>query len=160
MADTTKKEKTMPLQKMDPDIKMEIIINMAWGISIKDISEKYNISEKKIVNLRKNNYKLYNQIAEEFYIPDNIAVLGLSPVFERAVHIVKKQYPNRFKILTKYLFRFDNENITMTEVIKIADQIVIKDNIPKLSESKHIKNHYMDIKNNKRGNKCKPKQKK
>lgn len=150
----------MPLQRMDPDIKMEIIINMAWGTSIKDISEKYNISEKKIINLRKNNYKLYNQIAEEFYIPDHIAVLGLPPIFERAVHIVEKTYPKKFKILTEHAFKYNNEKITITEVVDIADQIIAKDNIPPLSESKNIRNHYMEIINNKRGNKCKPKQKK
>lgn len=150
----------MPLQRMDPDIKMEIIINMAWGTSIREISEKYNISEKKIVNLRKNNYKLYNQIAEEFYIPDHIAVLGLPPIFERAVHIVEKTYPKRFKILNEHVFIFDNDKLTISEVVDIADKIVIKDEIPLLSESKNIKNHYMEMKNNKRGNKCKPKQKK
>ena len=150
----------MPLQRMDPDIKMEIIINMAWGTSIKDISEKYNISEKKIVNLRKNNYKLYNQIAEEFYIPDHIAVLGLPPIFERAVHIVEKTYSKRFKILNEHTFMFDNDKLTISEVIDIADKIIAKDEIPLLSESNNIKNHYMEMKNNKRGNKCKPKQKK
>ena len=151
----------MPLQRMDPDIKMEIIINMAWGTSTKEISEKYNISEKKIINLRKNNYKLYNQIAEEFYIPDHIAVLGLPPMFERAVHVVEKTYPKKFKILNEHSFIFGDDKLTISEVIDIADKIVIKDNIKPLSDSKNIRNHYMEAKiNNKRGNKCKPKQKK
>ena len=151
----------MPLQKMDPDIKMEIIINMAWGTSIKSIAEKYDISEKKIINLRKNNYKLYNQISEEFYIPDDIAVLGLSPIHERAVHIVQKRYKNKFKILTNHLFQLNGENITSTEVLRLANEIIVKDNIPPLSQDQNIQNHYEDMKkNNKRGVRCKQKPKK
>ena len=49
----------MSLQKMDPDTKMEIIINMAWGTPLKIIAQKYNTTENKIVNLRKNNIHYY-----------------------------------------------------------------------------------------------------
>ena len=67
MKPTYKRIFTMSLQKMDPDTKMEIIINMAWGTPLKIIAEKYKTTESKIVNLRKNNYKLYNTFFDQYY---------------------------------------------------------------------------------------------
>lgn len=136
----------MSLQKMDPDTKMEIIINMAWGTPLKVIAQKYKTTESKIVNLRKNNYKLYNQISEGFYIVDEVAVLGLCPMHERAVNVIKNKYKARFKILDKNNYLLDGSSILMDKIIELADSIIALDDIPPLSESKWLRNFYKECK--------------
>ena len=132
----------MPLPKMDIDIKMEIIINLAFGVPIEMIAKTYNVSESKIINLRKNNYKLYNQISEQFYISDEIAILGLSVVYERALDIVKKQYKNKLEIINPNLFMLENKRLLITDIVEMADQINARDNIPPLNTIPKIKNYY------------------
>jgi hypothetical protein len=136
----------MSLQKMDPDTKMEIIINMAWGTPLKVIAQKYKTTESKIVNLRKNNYKLYNQISEGFYIVDEVAILGLCPIHERAVNVIKNKYKARFKILDKNNYLLDGSSILMDKIIELADSIIALDDIPPLSESKWLRNFYKECK--------------
>lgn len=136
----------MSLQKMDPDTKMEIIINMAWGTPLKVIAQKYKTTESKIVNLRKNNYKLYNQISEGFYIVDEVAILGLCPIHERAVNVIKNKYKARFKILDKNNYLLDGSSILMDKIIELADSIIALDDIPPLNESKWLRNFYKECK--------------
>jgi len=136
----------MSLQKMDPDTKMEIIINMAWGTPLKIIAKKYQTTESKIVNLRKNNYKLYNQISEGFYIADEVAILGLCPIHERAVNVIRNKYKSRFKILDENNYLLDGRVILMNKIIELADSIIALDDIPPLSESKWIRNFYKECK--------------
>ena len=136
----------MSLQKMDPDTKMEIIINMAWGTPLKVIAEKYKTTESKIVNLRKNNYKLYNQISEGFYITDEVAILGLCPIHERAVNVIRNKYKKRFKILDKNNYTLDGATILMDKIIELADSIIALDDIPPLNQSKWLKNFYKECK--------------
>lgn len=151
----------MSLQKMDPDVKMEIIINMAWGTPLKIIANKYKTTENKIINLRKNNYKLYNQISEGFYITDEVAVLGLCPIHERAVNVVKNRYKSRFMILDKNNYKLDGKLILMHEILGLADSIIALDEIPPLSTSKGLKNFYVGNKQYiKRSKMCKQKQEK
>lgn len=146
----------MPLQKMDADTKMEVIINLAFGVPIKMIATKYDIAEYKIINLRKNNYKLYNQIAERFYIIDEVAVLGLSPLHERAVNVVKRAYGPRFQIVSEHSFTLDETKMSISGVIKVADQVIARDEIPPLHEIPNIKNYYQsNRKMMKRSRKCK-----
>ena len=131
---------------MDPDTKMEIIINMAWGTPLKVIAQKYKTTESKIVNLRKNNYKLYNQISEGFYIVDEVAILGLCPIHERAVNVIKNKYKARFKILDKNNYLLDGSSILMDKIIELAGSIIALDDIPPLSESKWLRNFYKECK--------------
>ena len=46
--------------KLDSEIKLEILIKLAFGIPIEDLMKEYDLTKAKIINLRKNNYKLYN----------------------------------------------------------------------------------------------------
>mgnify|MGYP003314946325 FL=1 len=145
----------MPLQKMDVDTKMEVIINLAFGVPIKMIATKYDIAEYKIVNLRKNNYKLYNQISESFYIVDEVAVLGLSPLYERAVNVVKRAYGKRFQIINEHNFALDGEKMSISKVLEVANTVIARDEIPPLQQIPNIKNYYQsNRKMMKRSRKC------
>mgnify|MGYP004477664531 CR=1 FL=1 len=152
----------MPLQKMDADTKMEIIINLAFGTPLSEISKKYDIQENRIINLRKNNYKLYNQVSEEFYIIDEVAILGLPPLYERAVNIVKRRHKDKFQIISNNFFKLDNKSMFIDEVMEIANEIIAKDEIPPLQSIPNIKNNYASNKKQiKRTRTCRlPKQKK
>lgn len=146
----------MPLQKMDVDTKMEVIINLAFGVPIKMIATRYNIAEYKIINLRKNNYKLYNQILESFYITDEVAVLGLSPLHERAVNVVKRAYGQRFQIISEHSFCLDGVKMSVGGVIKVANSVIARDEIPPLHEIPNIRNYYQsNRKMMRRSRKCK-----
>lgn len=151
----------MSLQKIDPDVKMEIIINMAWGTPIKDISKAYNIAEEKIINLRKNNYKLYNEILESFYIVDEVAILGLSPIHERAINTLKRKYKNKFTIIDKNNFLLNGKKIFINDIIVLVNEIIARDNIPPIGSFIGMKNYYQsNQKPIKRSKSCKQKLKK
>ena len=99
-----------------------------------------------IINLRKNNYKLYNQISEGFYIADEVAILGLCPIHERAVNVIRNKYKARFRILDKNNYLLDGSTILMDKIIELADSIIALDDIPPLGNSKWIKNFYKECK--------------
>ena len=58
---------------LDPETKVELLIKLAFGIPIELLTAEYKLSKSKIINLRKNNYKLYNTFfdywkIDKFYI--------------------------------------------------------------------------------------------
>lgn len=126
----------------DADVKMEILIRLAFGYPYKDVAEAYGYPLNTIINLRKNNYKVYNSIVDQFRIIKEVAECGLSPVPERAVNIVKKFYHDRFKIINENKFMFDGVPITIIKVIDLANEIIALDNIPPLDNQIIVKNYY------------------
>ncbi len=127
---------------LDPEIKVELLIKLAFGISLEDLSKEYNLSKNKIINLRKNNYKLYNTFFDYWRIEKEIAILGLSPKHERALNIVKKFYKNKIEIKSGYKVFYKGEAKTIDNIIEMADEILQKDNIFGFKELKDIKNYY------------------
>ena len=127
---------------LDPEIKVELLIKLAFGISLEDLSKEYNLSKHKIINLRKNNYKLYNTFFDYWRIEKEIAILGLSPKHERALNIVKKFYKNKIDIKSGYKVFYKGEAKTIDNIIEMADEILQKDNIFGFKELKDIKNYY------------------
>ena len=81
--------------KLDPEVKVELLIKLAFGISMDKLAEEYDLTRAKIINLRKNNYLMYNDFLEHWKIDKEVAVLGLVPKYERALSIVKKFYKNK-----------------------------------------------------------------
>lgn len=126
----------------DADVKMEILIRLAFGYSYENVANVYGYPVNTIINLRKNNYKVYNSIVDQFRIIKEVAECGLPPLPERAVNIVKNFYKNRFKILSECRFSFDEEPITIIKVIDLANNILALDNIPPLDNKIVVKNYY------------------
>lgn len=127
---------------LDPETKIELLIKLAFGIPFENLIEEYKLSKSKIINLRKNNYKLYNGFFEYWKIEKEIAILGLCPKHERALNIVKKFYKNKIKIESKYKILYKDEIISIDNVIDMADEILKKDNICCFKTLKDIKNYY------------------
>ena len=129
--------------KLDSEIKLEILIKLAFGISIEELMEEYNLTKAKIVNLRKNNYKLYNEFFDYWKIDKEVAVLELSPKYERALSIAKKHYKNNLIIKSIDEIYLKGKKCSSSEFIDIADNILQKDNIRCFKEMPiYIKNHY------------------
>ena len=126
----------------DADVKMEILIRLAFGYPYEEVAQVYGYPVNTIINLRKNNYKVYNSIVDQFRIEKEVAELGFSPVPERAVNIVKKFYNKRFKIITEDKFLFDDNPITILKVIDLANDIIALDNLPPLDRKIVVKNYY------------------
>lgn len=127
---------------LDPEIKMELLIKLAFGIPIEMLTKEYGLSKNKIINLRKNNYKMYNSFFEHWKIEKEIAVLGLCPRHERALNIVRKFYKNKIEIKSSSKILYKNEVKTIEEIIDMADEILKKDNIYCFKELKDIRNFY------------------
>ena len=127
---------------LDPETKVELLIKLAFGIPIELLTAEYKLSKSKIINLRKNNYKLYNTFFDYWKIDKEIAVLGLSPKHERALNIVKKFYKNKIQIISKYRILYKETSKTIDEIVDMADEILQKDNIYCFKELKFIKNYY------------------
>lgn len=127
---------------LDPETKVELLIKLAFGIPFELLTKEYNLSKNKIVNLRKNNYKLYNSFFEHWKIEKEIAVLGLCPKHERALNIVKKFYKNKIEIISEHKILYKGANVSMSEIIDMADEILQKDNICCFKELTTIKNFY------------------
>ena len=129
--------------KLDSEIKLEILIKLAFGISIEELVEEYNLTKAKIINLRKNNYKLYNEFFDYWKIDKEVAVLELSPKYERALSIAKKHYKNNLIIKSIDEIYLKGKKCSSSEFIDIADNILQKDNIRCFKEMPiYIKNHY------------------
>ena len=129
--------------KLDPEIKIELLIKLAFGISMDDLAKEYDLTRAKIINLRKNNYIMYNDFVNHWKIDKEVAILGLTPKFERALSIVKKFYKNKVKIIADGNIMYNNKFCTMNEIIDMADKILQKDDIKNFkSMSNHIKNNY------------------
>lgn len=127
---------------LDPETKVELLIKLAFGIPFELLTKEYNLSKNKIVNLRKNNYKLYNSFFEHWKIEKEIAVLGLCPKHERALNIVKKFYKNKIEIISEHKILYKGNYISITEIIDMADEILKKDNICCFKELTNIRNFY------------------
>ena len=129
--------------KLDSEIKLEILIKLAFGINIEELMEEYNLTKAKIINLRKNNYKLYNEFFDYQKIDKEVAVLELSPKYERALSIAKKHYKNNLIIKSIDEIYLKGKKCSSSEFIDIADNILQKDNIRCFKEMPiYIKNHY------------------
>lgn len=129
--------------KLDSEIKLEILIKLAFGIPIEDLMKEYDLTKAKIINLRKNNYKLYNEFFDYWKIDKDIAVLELSPKYERALSIIKKHYKNKVVIHSVDEIYIKGEKYSFSKLIDIADEILQKDNIRCFKEMpNYIKNHY------------------
>lgn len=134
--------------KLDPEIKLELLIKLAFGVPVDQLVSEYNLSKDKIINLRKNNYVKYNEFFEYWKIDKDIAKLCLPLTLERALSIVKKFYKNNCKIIT-HSNDSDIEIVikgveyTHTDIIKLADSILQKDNINNFMElAPDLKNYY------------------
>lgn len=129
--------------KLDSEIKLEILIKLAFGIEIENLMEEYNLTKAKIVNLRKNNYKLYNEFFDYWKIDKDVAVLDLSPKYERALSIIKKHYRDKIVIKSSDEIYLKGKECSSNDIIDIADSILKKDNIRCFKEMPiYIKNHY------------------
>lgn len=129
--------------KLDSEIKLEILIKLAFGITIEDLMKEYNLTRAKIINLRKNNYKLYNEFFDYWKIDKDVAVLDLSPKYERALSIIKKFYKDKVVIKSIDEIYIKGEQCLSSNLIDVADTILRKDNICCFKElPMYIKNHY------------------
>ena len=127
---------------LDPESKVELLIKLAFGIPFEILTDEYKLSKNKIINLRKNNYKLYNTFFEHWKIEKEIAVLGLCPKHERALNIIKKFYKNKIEIQSQHKILYKGEYISMDKIIEMANEILEKDDIHCFKELKDIKNYY------------------
>lgn len=129
--------------KLDPETKMELLIKLAFGISIESLAKEYDLTKEKIINLRKNNYIKYNEFFDYWRIDKTVASLGLTPKYERAVSVVKKFYKSKVNINSNGSIYYNNKIYTLDEIIDLADYILQKDNIMCFKELPvYIKNHY------------------
>lgn len=127
---------------LDPEVKIELLIKLAFGIPMEMLTKEYGLSKNKIINLRKNNYKLYNTFFDHWKIDKEIAVLGLCPRHERALNIVRKFYRNKIEILARNKILYKGETRSIEEIVNMADEILRKDNITCFKELKDIRNFY------------------
>jgi hypothetical protein len=129
--------------KLDSEIKTELLIKLAFGISIEDLAKEYSLTRDKIVNLRKNNYLRYNEFFNHWKIDKEVAALGLSPKLERALSVIKKFYKDKIVINSPEEIYFKDKRCYYTDVMKLADDVLRKDNITCfLTMPAFIKNYY------------------
>ena len=133
----------MTKQKIDPETKIELLIKLAFGIPLEQLSREYNLNTEKIINLRKNNYLKYNEFFDHWRIDKEVAVLGLSPKHERALSIVKKFYKKKIEITEEGSILYLGKRCNITEIMKMADEILKKDDINNWLDNKfYVKNHF------------------
>ena len=122
-------------QKLDPEIKIELLIKLAFGIPIKQLADEYELTVE--------NYIQYNQFFDYWRIDKSVAVLGLTPKYERALSIVKKFYKSKIIIYETGSILYNNQVYTLDGVVELADKILQKDNILNFKDfPTYIKNHY------------------
>jgi len=126
----------------DNDDKNSLLIKMAYNVSLEELEKEYQITKKQIINIRKNNYKTYNTFSEHFMILDEVAQLGLQPIFEYAVNICKKSYKDKFTIKSSSYFIFRDNQLNILQVVDLANSILERDELPPLCKSRIKINQY------------------
>lgn len=127
---------------LEPEAKVELLIKLAFQIPIEWLTAEYGLSKNKIINLRKNNYKLYNTFFDHWKIDKSVAVLGLSPKHERALSIVKKFYKQHIEIKSSREILYNGKKCTLNEIVDMADKILQKDEIYCFKQMTIFKNSY------------------
>ena len=129
---------------LEPERKIELLIKLAFGIRIEELIQEYGLSRQKITNLRKNNYRTYNQYVEHWKITKEVAVLGLPPKYERAVNVIKKFYKNQAVIDEfREAIVVKGKIYGFTNCLDLADSILQKDGITTFKLLPlYIKNYY------------------
>lgn len=129
---------------LEPERKMELLIKLAFGVNIDDLIEEYGLSRQKITNLRKNNYRTYNQYVDHWKITREVAVLGLPPKYERAVNVIKKFYKSQAVINeSKEAIVVKGKIYGFTSCLDLADSILQRDGITTFKKLPlYIKNYY------------------
>lgn len=129
---------------LEPERKVELLIKLAFGIPIDDLAVEYDLTRQKITNLRKNNYRVYNQFASYWKISKEVAILGLIPKYERAVNVIKKFYKEKAIIdEANEMIIVKGKKIAFTNSLDLADDILQKDGITTFkSLPLFIKNFY------------------
>lgn len=128
---------------MDPELKIELLIKLSFGIPLEKLCEEYDLTKAKIINLRKNNYVLYNQFFDHWRIDEEIAVLGFAPKYERAVSILKKFYKSKIRIDSQGSIYYLEKPCTFKQIMYMVDEILKKDNINCWLDNNFIvMNHY------------------
>ena len=127
---------------LEPETKIELLIKLAFGIPYDQLTKEYGLSKNKIINLRKNNYRLYNTFFDHWKISKQVALLGMCPKHERALNIVKKFYKNKLEIQSEHRILYKGEVKSIDEIIDMADEILQKDNIYNFKELTDIRNYY------------------
>lgn len=129
--------------KIDGELKLELLIKLAFGIPLEELEKEYDLPKMKIVNLRKNNYVKYNEFFEYWKIDKKVAELGLTPKYERALSIIKKFYKDKVQINGINNITFKGKLCSLEDVIEIADKTLQKDNIYGFRYSPvNVKNYY------------------
>jgi len=122
------------------ELKLEILIKLAFGIEVQALSDYYGLSCNKIINLRKNNYVLYNKFIDHWRIDEEIAKLNYPPKYEKILSIIKKHYKHNFAICNNIIYIKGNK-CTSIDLFEIAAKILEKDDIV-LANIKVFKNIY------------------
>lgn len=129
--------------KIDPEVKAELLIKLAFGIPIDQLVDEFNLSKVKIVNLRKNNYIRYNEFFDHWKIDKEVAVLGLAPKYERALSIAKKFYKSKIRIIDEGSILYKDEYCSLEKLVDLADEILKRDGITNFKEMPiFMKNFY------------------
>ncbi len=127
---------------LEPETKIELLIKLAFGIPYEQLTKEYGLSKNKIINLRKNNYRLYNTFFDHWKISKQVALLGMCPKHERALNIVKKFYKNKIEIVSENKILYKGLKISIAQILEMADEILQKDNIHGFLNMTDIKNYY------------------
>ncbi len=128
---------------IDSETRLELLIKLAFQIPVETLAKEYNITKNKIINLRKNNYRLYNTFFDHWRIDKEVAVLGLAPKLERALSILKKHYgPHKVKIVSDQEFYICGEKVKTTELFDWVDVVLSKDDIVGFRDMTNVKNYY------------------
>lgn len=129
--------------KLDAETKIELLIKLAFGIPMSELIKEYGLTASKIINLRKNNYLKYNEFFNHWKIDKEVAVLGLTPKYEKALSVVKKFYKSKVKINSINSILYEDKLCTMDDILLMADNILQKDYIFNFKNATYvIKNHY------------------
>lgn len=129
--------------KLDAETKIELLIKLAFGIPMSELIKEYGLTASKIINLRKNNYLKYNEFFNHWKIDKEVAVLGLTPKYEKALSVVKKFYKSKVKINSTNSILYEDKLCTMDDILLMADNILQKDCIFNFKNATYvIKNHY------------------
>lgn len=120
------------------DDRDQLLKEMAFGIPLKELSEKFNLKPIQIEYQRGNNSALYNMYLDYFCIKEEIVMMELPELYQFVLNILW----DKIKVMSNGRYLYKNKLYKITELIPFANEILKREGLPLVEIGKPVRVRY------------------
>lgn len=116
----------------------QLLKEMAYGIPLKELSEKFNLRPIQVEYQRGNNSAIYNMYLDFFCIKEEIINMELPELYQFVLNILW----NKIKVVGNSRYLYKKKLYRLNELIPFANEILKRENLPLVEIGKPVKVRY------------------